>query len=90
MKQRTNGRSPDRADAFFGCIEIARRRHGLTSLVKAARRTALPSNAPKNPMSVRHAHLVAAVTDTKGRAKFTDLITKSLSADRGWADQSFH
>lgn len=89
MKQRTNGRSPDRADAFFGCIEIARRRHGLTSLAKAARRTALPS-APKNPMAARHAHLVAAVTDQKGRGKYTDLLTPTLSADRGWADQSFH
>jgi hypothetical protein len=90
MKQRTNGRSPDRADAFFGCIEIARRRHGLTSLVKAARRTALPSNAPKNPMAVRHAHLVAAVTDTKGRGKYSDLLTPTLSANQGWADQVFH
>lgn len=89
MKQRTNGRSPDRADAFFGCIEIARRRHGLTSLAKAARRTALPS-APRNPMAVRHAHLVAAVTDQRGRGKYTDLITESLSASQGWADQSFH
>lgn len=90
MKQRTNGRSPDRADAFFGCIEIARRRHGLTSLAKAARRTALPSNAPKNPVAVRHAHLVAAVTDQKGRGKYSDLLTPALSSDRGWADQSFH
>jgi len=89
MKQRTNGRSPDRADAFFGCIEIARRRHGLTSLAKAARRTALPS-APKNPMAARHAALVAAVTDQKGRGKYTDLITASLTANQGWADQSFH
>jgi hypothetical protein len=41
-------------------------------------------------MSVRHAHLVAAVTDTKGRGKYSDLITASLSANQGWADQSFH
>lgn len=36
MKERTSGKSPDRADAFFGCIEIARRRHGLSSSARAA------------------------------------------------------
>ena len=36
MKARTNGRSPDRADAFFGCIEIARVRHNLSSAARAA------------------------------------------------------
>lgn len=36
MKKRTSGRSPDRADSLFGCIEVARRRHGLSSAARAA------------------------------------------------------
>ena len=88
MKQRTNGRSPDRADAFFGCIEIARRRHGLTSLVRAARKTAMPS-APVSQNAKRLAALEAATTARKGGAKFSDLIQQSVSSNSGWAGQNF-
>jgi len=85
MKQRTNGRSPDRADAFFGCVEIARRRHGLTSLARAARRTALPSA----PIDRRHAALEAAVTSRAGKGRYSDLSLETTSSNYGWADQSF-
>jgi hypothetical protein len=88
MKQRTNGRSPDRADAFFGCIEIARRRHGLTSLVRAARKTAMPS-APVSQNAKRLTALEAATTARKGGAKFSDLIQQSVSSNSGWAGQNF-
>ena len=88
MKQRTNGRSPDRADAFFGCIEIARRRHGLTSLVRAARKTAM-SSAPVSQNAKRLAALEAATTARKGGAKFSDLIQQSVSSNSGWAGQNF-
>lgn len=49
MKERTSGKSPDRADAFFGCIEIARRRHGLSSSARAApgKRTVTASSNPE-------------------------------------------
>lgn len=87
MKQRTNGRSPDRADAFFGCIEIARRRHGLSSLARAAPRKALPS-APANRNATRHAALEAAVTGRTGKARFSDLNVPSLSSVGGFADQT--
>jgi len=36
MKERTNGRSPDKADSWMGVIEIARRRHGLSSSARSA------------------------------------------------------
>lgn len=35
MKKRTNGRSPDFADALMGLIEVARERHGFTPAAKA-------------------------------------------------------
>lgn len=87
MKQRTNGRSPDRADAFFGCIEIARRRHGLSSLARAAPRKALPS-APVSRDAERHAALEAAVTGRTGKARFSDLNVPTLSSVGGFADQT--
>lgn len=85
MKQRTNGRSPDRADAFFGCIEIARRRHGLTSLARAARRTAMPSA----PVDERFAALEAALSGRTGKARFSDLALPGISSDNGWAGTTF-
>lgn len=48
MKARTNGRSPDRADAFFGCIEIARRRHNLSSAARAAVVKPAPRSQPQS------------------------------------------
>jgi len=87
MKQRTNGRSPDRADAFFGCIEIARRRHGLSSLARAAPRKALPST-PLTRNAERTAALEAAVTGRTGKARFSDLGTPTLSSFNGFADQT--
>jgi hypothetical protein len=35
MKKRTNGRSPDYADAFFGLLDVARTRHNFLSGAKA-------------------------------------------------------
>ena len=85
MKQRTNGRSPDRADAFFGCIEIARRRHGLSSLTRAAARTALPS-APENRTAYRQAALESTLSGRSGKARFSDLNGPTLSGANGFAD----
>ena len=85
MKQRTNGRSPDRADAFFGCIEIARRRHGLSSLTRAAARTALPS-APENRAAYRQAALESTLSGRSGKARFSDLNGPTLSGANGFAD----
>ena len=85
MKQRTNGRSPDRADAFFGCIEIARRRHGLSSLTRAAARTALPS-APENRAAYRQAALESTLSGRSGKARFSDLNVPILSGANGFAD----
>jgi len=87
MKQRTNGRSPDRADAFMGCIEIARRRHGLTSLVRAARRQAMPS-APMSRDARRQAALDAAVSERTGKGRFTDLAVQGFHGMQGFADQT--
>lgn len=88
MKQRTNGRSPDRADAFFGCIEIARRRHGLMSLARAARRTALPST-PASRDSRRHAAVEAALTERRGKGRYSDLSVPGISSENGWAGTTF-
>ena len=87
MKQRTNGRSPDRADAFFGCIEIARRRHGFSSLSRAAARTPMPS-APSNRMADRQAALEATLAGRTGKARFSDLNVPTLSSTGGFADQT--
>lgn len=86
MKSRTNGKSPDRADAFFGCIEIARRRYGLISQAKAVRKTALPSA----PVDERYAALEAALEMRKGKARFSDLAPTAMSNMTGWADANLH
>jgi hypothetical protein len=87
MKQRTNGRSPDRADAFFGCIEIARRRYGFSSLNRAAPRKALPS-APQDRNAYRQAALEATLSGRSGKGRFSDLNTVTLSGVNGFADST--
>ncbi len=84
MKQRTNGKSPDRADAFFGCIEIARRRHGFVAATRAARRTALPSA----PVDERYAALEAAIAQRRGKGRYSDLTGPTISSMGGFADQT--
>jgi hypothetical protein len=77
MKERTSGKSPDRADAFFGCIEIARRRHNLSSSNRAApnSRSRPTSGSPEwdalNQMAARR------------RATMADLGTPSLGSGGG-------
>jgi len=44
MKKRTSGRSPDRADAWVGLIEVARRRHNF---VAASRSAKIPAASAK-------------------------------------------
>ena len=46
MKLRTNGKSPDRSDALFICLHLARIRHGLASTEKAAKTREAKKSAP--------------------------------------------
>jgi hypothetical protein len=82
MRKRTSGKSPDRADAFFGCIEIARRRLGLTPNVRAA--TKVKVAGP--PTDARWEALIAATSAPTGRGKYTDLAPKTLGSSKGWAN----
>ena len=86
MKTRTNGKSPDRADAFFGCIEIARRRHGLTSMARAAKRTVIPGPA----VDERYAALEAALSARQGKGRYSDLAGPTMSSASGWMDANLH
>jgi hypothetical protein len=80
MRKRTSGKSPDRADAFFGCIEIARRRLGLTPNVRAATKAKVAGP----PTDARWDALVAATSAPKGRGTFTALASKTVGRG-GWA-----
>lgn len=85
MKQRTNGRSPDRADAFFGCIEIARRRHNLTSSARAAKYV-----APRLPRGNPRMEALSAVMTDRRKARVLDLTEPSIgSGSGGWAEGNF-
>lgn len=82
MKQRTNGRSPDRADAFFGCIEIARRRHTLSS----ANRSAV-KGVVRRPSSGNPEWDALNAMFTKRRPTMADLATPRLSGSgESWGD----
>lgn len=72
MKVRTNGRSPDRADAFFGCIEIARIRHNLSSAARAAVQKSTPAGAGGDPVW----------------NAFNQKPKRSYPADEGWVSLS--
>jgi hypothetical protein len=48
MKKRTGGKSPDRADAAFLCLDICRQRLGLVSTEKPAPRPSSTERA--NPL----------------------------------------
>lgn len=75
MKQRTNGRSPDRADAFFGCVEIARRRHSLSSASKSAAKPHV-----KKPSSGNAEWDAMNAAFTKRKPVMGDLATPGLSS----------
>lgn len=81
MRKRTSGKSPDRADAFFGCIEIARRRLGLTPNVRAA----VKAKVAGPPTDERWEALVAATSPPKGRGTYTALAPKTIGSSKGWA-----
>ena len=81
MRKRTSGKSPDRADAFFGCVEIARRRLGLTPNVRAAPKV----KTPGPPTDERWEALIAATSAPKGRGTYTALAPKTLGSSKGWA-----
>lgn len=79
MKTRTNGKkSPDRADSFFGCVEIARRRHGLSSAARAA-----PGKKSAVAGSGDRAWDALSGMQAKRKAQLQDLSTPSLRGDAG-------
>ena len=81
MRKRTNGKSPDRADAFFGCVEIARRRHGLTSIASFARRP-VPQAAPNYDRRQEAMEQRLGLGKHKPRATFTMV----MGATGGWGE----
>lgn len=81
MRKRTNGKSPDRADAFFGCVEIARRRHGLTSIAKFAQRPVAPA-APNRDARQEAMEQRLGLGKHKPRATFTMV----MGATSGWGE----
>lgn len=79
MKKRTNGRSPDFADAWVGLIEVARRRYGFTP---SARAKQLPpkSAAPSNPYAFMFAPAVPE------RQTMRDQAVSSFSGSSSWGE----
>ncbi len=50
MRERTNGKSPDRADSLMGLVEICRRRHGFATSAKALAKAPKPIG-PSDPLA---------------------------------------
>lgn len=80
MKKRTGGKSPDFADSFFGCVDIARRRHGLIPEGKPGAKPQAPKQVNKDPFG---GHDWA----TKKRSMFDSYQQGSLTqTGAGWAE----
>jgi len=85
MKKRTSGRSPDYADAFFGLLEIARRRHGFL----AAARSATIRTAASPPRSKYDAVFDAAFgTGAKPTWRDSEALPTLAAEQSGWGEKS--
>jgi hypothetical protein len=89
MKKRTGGKkSPDRSDALFLAIFLARSRHGLSSTEKAAKRSTEQEQIPPHlRLQYKEMQQMNKWHPEKRRASFVDLAQSVGSwAGAGWAD----
>lgn len=78
MKERTNGRSPDFADAWVGLIEVARQRFGFTP---AARAKAVPK------ASAAHSDPFVEYLSPKSRRRYEpEMVGSFVEKGSGWGD----
>jgi len=89
MKKRTGGKkSPDRSDALFLAVHLARLRHGLSSTEKAAKRHTEQEQIPPHlRLQYKEMQQLNKWNPEKRRASFADLAQSVGSwAGAGWAD----